>query len=114
MSEKELRSLSYLSRIFQRESVEALIVGSLSTQNPDGRAYDILGSGGSLITVFTGLWSSGRDGSHSIFLRRLLIRSIRLFSIYSSDLLQSNRFLVCYSGVFFLPVVRVVAIFMLI
>ncbi|WZZ57404.1 hypothetical protein YC2023_057511 [Brassica napus] len=40
-----------------------------------------LGSGGSFITVFAGLWSPGRDGFHSIILRRLLTDFFRLVSI---------------------------------
>ncbi|KAF3578745.1 hypothetical protein DY000_02031958 [Brassica cretica] len=69
----------------KRESVEALIVGSFPTQTPDGQAYDSLRSGGSFITVFAGLWSPGRNDSHSIVLRRLLTGLIQMFSIYSSD-----------------------------
>ncbi|KAG5393869.1 hypothetical protein IGI04_023832 [Brassica rapa subsp. trilocularis] len=50
-----------------------------------------LGSGGSFITVFAGLWSPGRDCSHNIILRRLLTVFFRLVSICVSGNWFSDR-----------------------
>ncbi|KAH0877388.1 hypothetical protein HID58_064782 [Brassica napus] len=54
-----------------------------------------LGSGGSFITVFAGLWSPGRDGFHSIILRRLLTDFFRVVAIFKFILIIKDGVSTC-------------------